>query len=121
MFDIGGGELMLILIAVLIFFGPKKLPELAQSLGRGIREFKRAQREFTDHINQAIDQEHQRSTRTVSRPMPRPVDVDAAPPAIAAPAPDAGTAVPPMETASVETRADAPGSNGLQAEPRDQG
>jgi sec-independent protein translocase protein TatA len=119
MFDIGGGELMLILIAVLIFFGPKKLPELAQSLGRGIREFKRAQREFTDHINQAIDQEQRRSTRTVSRPMPRPADT--APLAIAAPTPDAGTAVPPMETASVETRADAPGSNGLQAEPRDQG
>ncbi len=67
MFDIGSGELLLILIVVLIAFGPKKLPELAQSLGRGIREFKRAQREFTDQINSAIQHEHQRQTRTVSR------------------------------------------------------
>lgn len=120
MFDIGGGELMLILIAVLIFFGPKKLPELAQSLGRGIREFKRAQREFTDHINQAIDQEQQRSTRTVARPMPRPADT----PAITAPAMTGETIEtiqPPVENAAVESRPADPGVNGLQAEPRDQG
>jgi sec-independent protein translocase protein TatA len=70
MFDIGGGELMLILIVVLIAFGPKKLPELAQSLGRGIREFKRAQRDFTDQINSAIEMEQRKSTRTVSRRPP---------------------------------------------------
>ncbi len=67
MFDIGGGELLLILIVVLIAFGPRKLPELAQSLGRGIREFKRAQRDFTDQINSAFEQEQRRQTRTVSR------------------------------------------------------
>jgi sec-independent protein translocase protein TatA len=70
MFDIGGGELLLILIVVLIAFGPKKLPELAQSLGRGIREFKRAQRDFTDQINSAIELEQRKSTRTVSRRPP---------------------------------------------------
>lgn len=67
MFDIGGGELLLILIVVLIAFGPKKLPELAQSLGRGIREFKRAQRDFTDQINSAIELEQRKANRTVSR------------------------------------------------------
>jgi len=70
MFDIGGGELMLILIVVLIAFGPKKLPELAQSLGRGIREFKRAQRDFTDQINNAIELEQRKANRTVSRRPP---------------------------------------------------
>jgi len=39
---IGTGELILILCAVLILFGGKKLPEFAKSLGKGIREFKRA-------------------------------------------------------------------------------
>lgn len=70
MFDIGGGELLLILIFVLITFGPKKLPELAQSLGRGLREFKRAQREFTEQINSAIEMEQRKSARsgTISRP-----------------------------------------------------
>jgi len=67
MFDIGGGELLLILIVVLVAFGPKKLPELAQSLGRGIKEFKRAQRDFTEQINSAIELEHRRNTKTVSR------------------------------------------------------
>ena len=64
MFDIGGGELLLILIFVLITFGPKKLPELAQSLGRGLREFKRAQREFTEQINSAIEIEQRKSARS---------------------------------------------------------
>ena len=58
MFDLGAGELLLIVFVVLILFGPKKLPELAQSLGRGMREFKRAQREFTEQINQAVSDEH---------------------------------------------------------------
>jgi sec-independent protein translocase protein TatA len=73
MFDIGGGELLLILIVVLIAFGPKKLPELAQSLGRGIREFKRAQRDFTEQINSAIELEQRKSTRTVSRRPPNSI------------------------------------------------
>ncbi len=39
---IGSGELIVILLLVLVLFGGKKLPELARSLGLGIREFKRA-------------------------------------------------------------------------------
>jgi len=39
---IGTGELIVILCVVLILFGGKKLPELARSLGLGIREFKKA-------------------------------------------------------------------------------
>ncbi len=39
---IGSGELLVILCLVLILFGGKKLPELARSLGQGIREFKKA-------------------------------------------------------------------------------
>jgi len=60
MFDIGGGELLLIVLVILIMFGPKKLPELAQSLGRGMREFKRAQREFTEQISTAMSDEQRR-------------------------------------------------------------
>ena len=39
---IGSGELLVILVVILILFGGKKLPEFAQSLGKGIREFKKA-------------------------------------------------------------------------------
>jgi sec-independent protein translocase protein TatA len=41
-FNLGSTELILILAAALLFFGGRKLPELAKGLGLGIREFKKA-------------------------------------------------------------------------------
>lgn len=41
-FNLGGGELMLVFLVVLLFFGSNKIPELARGLGKGIREFKNA-------------------------------------------------------------------------------
>ncbi|MDX6626995.1 MAG: sec-independent protein translocase protein TatA [Solirubrobacterales bacterium] len=38
--NVGPLEIMLVLIVALIVFGPKKLPDLGRSLGKGIREFK---------------------------------------------------------------------------------
>lgn len=40
MFDIGIGELVVILVAVLILFGPKRLPELGKALGSSLKAFK---------------------------------------------------------------------------------
>lgn len=42
MFGIGPGELLVILVLALIIFGPNKLPDLARTLGRTVREFKKA-------------------------------------------------------------------------------
>jgi len=50
MFDVGGGELILILLVILLLFGPKKIPEFAQQVGRGIRQFRRAQEDLTQQI-----------------------------------------------------------------------
>ncbi|MBS1561820.1 MAG: twin-arginine translocase TatA/TatE family subunit [Bacteroidetes bacterium] len=50
MFDVGGGELLLILLAVLLLFGPKKIPEVAQMVGKGIRQFRKAQEDLTQQI-----------------------------------------------------------------------
>jgi len=43
---IGGMEIIVILIIVILLFGAKKLPELAKALGHGLREFKKATKEF---------------------------------------------------------------------------
>jgi TatA/E family protein of Tat protein translocase len=51
MFGMGMPEIILILAIALIVIGPKKLPELAKSLGRAMGEFKKATREFKDAID----------------------------------------------------------------------
>ena len=55
MFGIGMPEMILILAIALIVIGPKKLPDLAKSLGRAMREFKKATNEFKDTMQ--IDNE----------------------------------------------------------------
>jgi sec-independent protein translocase protein TatB len=50
MFGIGMPELILILVIALIVIGPKKLPDLAKSMGRAMREFKKATNEFKDSL-----------------------------------------------------------------------
>lgn len=47
---LGGQEIILILLVILIFFGAKKIPELARGLGKGIREFKDATKEIKNDI-----------------------------------------------------------------------
>ena len=69
MFDIGGPEFLMILVGVLILFGPKKLPELAQTLGKGLRQFRRAQQEFNDQITSAMREEERAQSDAWSRPI----------------------------------------------------
>src|SRR5213595_3386248 len=65
LFNLGGGEIILILAVVLILFGAKKLPELAKGLGQGIKEFKKATRDVTDEIHNAMDDD---SSKPVNYP-----------------------------------------------------
>ncbi|MBF8257709.1 MAG: twin-arginine translocation protein, TatB subunit [Actinobacteria bacterium] len=57
MFGIGFQEMLIILVVVLIFFGPKRLPDLAKSLGKGIAEFKKASEEVRKGIDDAMKEE----------------------------------------------------------------
>ena len=55
MFGLGGQELLLILFVVLLFFGPSKLPELMRGLGKGMKEFKKAQADLEDEFHKAVE------------------------------------------------------------------
>lgn len=52
-FNISGGEILLIIIVIYLVFGPKKIPEFARMLGKGINEMRRA----TDDIRKEIKRE----------------------------------------------------------------
>ncbi|HYV02084.1 MAG TPA: TatA/E family twin arginine-targeting protein translocase, partial [Actinomycetota bacterium] len=49
-FNIGFPELMLILVLALIVFGPKRLPEIGRTLGKSLREFRRASNELRSEL-----------------------------------------------------------------------
>lgn len=63
MFGMGMPEILLILAIALIVLGPKKLPEIAKSLGRGIAEFKKATQEFKENLD--VDNELKEARNTV--------------------------------------------------------
>lgn len=53
--NIGATEIILIVLAILILFGAKKIPELAQGVGKGMREFKKAMKEVEEDITVTDD------------------------------------------------------------------
>ena len=70
MFGIGMPELLLILALALIVLGPKKLPELARALGKGIAEFRRATDELKDEFRQMEHEIEDSSPQATSRDDP---------------------------------------------------
>jgi TatA/E family protein of Tat protein translocase len=61
---IGGTEILLIFLVVLILFGSKRIPDIAQGLGRGIKDFKRAVSDTQKEINDLGVSESSKSGRT---------------------------------------------------------
>ena len=59
--SLGMPELIIIFVIALIVFGPRKLPELGRSLGRGIAEFKKATNELQNTLEQEIEADERRS------------------------------------------------------------
>ena len=64
MFGIGTTELVIIMFIILLIFGAKKLPELAQGLGKGIREFKKASTDIQDELSMNTPDEQIKSTES---------------------------------------------------------
>ena len=52
----GVWEVLVIFLVIIVFFGAKKIPELARGLGLGLREFKKAKQEIKDEVENVTDQ-----------------------------------------------------------------
>jgi sec-independent protein translocase protein TatA len=74
MANFGTFEMVILLVVVLIIFGPKSLPKIGQALGKGIREFKDATRGLTSDVE---DDQPRRST------IPQNTSVESIPPTVA--------------------------------------
>ena len=91
-------EVLLLLLVMLLVFGPKRLPEMGRSLGHGIREFK-------DSVtgNEIRDDEPQKVELVPPTPAPQPVATTPAPPAATPPVPPpAADPAPPAQDASAQ-------------------
>lgn len=53
--NIGVGEIILIVLVILVLFGAKKIPDLAQGIGKGIKEFKKAIKNVEDDVKSEAD------------------------------------------------------------------
>jgi sec-independent protein translocase protein TatA len=62
MFGLGMQELIVIFVIALLVFGPKKLPELGRSLGRGLAEFKRASEELKEGLTAELAAEEEKAS-----------------------------------------------------------
>jgi sec-independent protein translocase protein TatA len=59
MFRFGAGELFLIFLIVLLLFGASRLPEIARSIGKALKEFKKAGREIKEEVDAACVEENE--------------------------------------------------------------
>ncbi len=87
--NLGFGELLLIGLIILLVFGAKRVPEIAQSLGKGIREFKKSMSDLTGELNSSIQPPPQQTQ------YPQPYQQPYAQPPQYVPPQQAAPAVPP--------------------------
>ncbi len=62
MFGLGTPEIILIAIVILVLFGAKKIPELMQGLGKGVKEFKKASSEIKNDLDSTDKDKEQKSS-----------------------------------------------------------
>jgi len=61
---LGWSELLIVFFIILIIFGPRKLPEVAEAMGRSIQKFKKASREVRDEIDVTGDDDKEKPGKT---------------------------------------------------------
>ena len=77
--NLGFGEIMIILLIVLLLFGAKRIPEIAGSMGKGIREFKRSVNDVDRSIREEVRESRLDEPRPADRLGATPRDAAAAP------------------------------------------
>lgn len=107
MFNIGAGEMVLILVVALLILGPQRLPELARGIGKFMREFRRQ----TDEVRNVVEREFYSMDQDVSREPTPPIRPGTSfsynPPA---PSPDAPALPPPEAPVAAAPEAGSPAS-----------
>jgi sec-independent protein translocase protein TatA len=68
--SIGAPELLVIIVLALIIFGPRRLPEIGRTVGKSMREFRRAASEIRAEIQQDLDEEPPAVRRPRTKPAP---------------------------------------------------
>ena len=107
MFGIGVQELAIIFVVALLIFGPKRLPEFARSLGKGLAEFRRASSDLRQSFSLDVDPpdlaSRNPSAQSGDQPDPRTSETEPEPPpqAVDAASPDASPEAS-LEAAALE-------------------
>src|SRR3954454_2802221 len=108
--NIGAPELIIILVIALLILGPGKLPEVGASLGKSIREFRKASSDVQEAVNVKADTSPLPPDHARTEP---PVPVSPVSPTVIAPVPGA----PMAPVAPVEPLADTPAGSDSSSEP----
>ncbi|MCU7491718.1 MAG: twin-arginine translocase TatA/TatE family subunit [Bacteroidota bacterium] len=60
--NLGTGEIIIIVLVILIFFGAKKIPELAQGVGKGMKEFKKALKDVDEDVKSTPENKEEKKS-----------------------------------------------------------
>lgn len=80
MFGIGLQEMIVIALVALLVVGPKKLPDLAKSLGKGLAEFRRAAEGLTESVKETIRENDLPDSQQDKKANPPKTEADSPPP-----------------------------------------
>ena len=106
--SLGGPELLLILVLALLLFGPRRLPEIGRTIGKGLAEFRKATTEFKTSLEREVDVDELKHTRNALKETRQDLQQSMSGPPPHGAVPRAETPAGPAEAAGPEKAAPAP-------------
>jgi sec-independent protein translocase protein TatA len=106
LFDVGGMEMLLILVVVLLLFGGKRMPELARGIGKSINEFKKATSGVEAQLKQAIEEARETATAAMQE-VEKPLKPVAPPPPSSPALAEDSAPTPPTSPTPPDTKGNA--------------